>query len=51
MGSNRPTDDQRVIDFVELWIEPPLLHPNLPCPNLRRFCSALARQVVLPLTR
>jgi hypothetical protein len=27
-GKQLPTDDQRVIDFVELWIEPSLLHPT-----------------------
>jgi hypothetical protein len=27
-GKQPQTDDQRVLDFVELWIEPSLLHPS-----------------------
>jgi hypothetical protein len=47
-----PTDDQRVIDFVEPWIEPPASPPNPSCLNLRSVDDRpLARYAVLPLTR
>jgi hypothetical protein len=50
-GEQPLTDDQRVIDFVELCIEPPLLHPTYVPESTQRFAQHLLVQAVVPLTR